>query len=94
MLAWPADAHRLDALRAAAVPRLLLVAPGQAPPSLGDDLEDWVRQPADHEEIELRCRRLARFARELLDGRMSPDEGDEARAVGPARSTPTDLRVS
>jgi hypothetical protein len=64
MLSWPADAGRLEALRDAAIPRLVLVAAGTSAPVLDDELEDWVRLPADDQEISLRSQRLARHARE------------------------------
>jgi DNA-binding response OmpR family regulator len=58
LVRWPDDADRLGALRAAAVPRLLLVAPDAAPPAVVDPLEDWVRLPADDEELAARLATL------------------------------------
>jgi DNA-binding response OmpR family regulator len=58
LVRWPDDRDRLAALRAAAAPRLLLVAPGAAPPVVVDALEDWVRLPADDAELAARLATL------------------------------------
>jgi hypothetical protein len=55
LVAWPAETERCAALAARGVPRLLLVATGNTPPPPTDDcLQDWVRVPADGEEVALR----------------------------------------
>jgi hypothetical protein len=64
ILVWPQDAGRLETLRAVGSPCLVLVPPSEPAPGLDGDLEDWVRLPADAQELELRRRRLARLARE------------------------------
>lgn len=61
LVRWPAEQHRLGRLRDAARPRLLLVAPGAAPPLHGDVLEDWMRLPGAVGEVASRVRRLARI---------------------------------
>ena len=61
LVRWPAEQVRLDRLRGAAHPRLLLVAPGAAPPLHGDVLEDWMRLPGESGELVARMRRLASF---------------------------------
>jgi hypothetical protein len=58
VLSWPQDAERLEALRAAGRPRLLLVPAAAVPPVVDDELEDWVRLPADADEVRLRRRRV------------------------------------
>jgi hypothetical protein len=63
LLAWPADAARVAELRLAARPRLLVVEPGAAPPTSADLLEDWVRSPADPDELAIRRATLADRAR-------------------------------
>jgi hypothetical protein len=60
---WPDEAEVRADLRARLRPRLLLVAPDAAPPDVVDDLEDWVRVPADERDISVRANRLARLAR-------------------------------
>lgn len=64
ILAWPQDADRLEVLRAAGVPRLVMVPADEEAPLLDGELEDWVRLPADGHECALRARRLARLASE------------------------------
>lgn len=54
---WPAEAERLDQLRSAGTPRLVIVADGR-PPVVADALEDWLRAPADEEELATRLETL------------------------------------
>jgi DNA-binding response OmpR family regulator len=61
LVAWPAESDRCTALAAQGVPRLLLVATGTPPPPPSSDcLQDWVRVPADGEEVALRVLGLQR----------------------------------
>jgi len=62
VLQWPAESGLRSELRVRAVPLLWRVAPGARPPQIDDELEDWVREPADSAELALRCRRLGRLA--------------------------------
>ena len=48
---WPDEQPRLERLRSAGTPRLLLVAPEAPPPVPLDPLEDWVRLPADDRDL-------------------------------------------
>ncbi|WJV51021.1 helix-turn-helix domain-containing protein [Streptomyces flavofungini] len=45
----------VDELRLRKAPRLLLVLPGEEPPTTLDPLEDWVRLPVDERELRVRC---------------------------------------
>jgi two-component system OmpR family response regulator len=76
VLRWPHDAHVREHLATFAQPRILLVEPGDAPPTLLDRLEDWVRTPPDPEDLRARTRELQRRA---LDATPAPpiidDEG-------------------
>lgn len=54
---WPAEADRLERLRAAREPRLVVVEHGQ-PPVTTDELEDWLRAPADETELRIRLSTL------------------------------------
>ncbi|MGH9116589.1 MAG: helix-turn-helix domain-containing protein [Acidimicrobiales bacterium] len=55
LVAWPAESDRSTALAAQGAPRLLLVTTGSPPPPpTADCLQDWVRVPADGEEVALR----------------------------------------
>jgi hypothetical protein len=56
---WPAEAARRDDLVGRGLPRLLVVAEGEAPPVAADDLEDWVRG-GDPVELYVRKERLRR----------------------------------
>jgi len=59
ILRWPEEAARLDALRSACRPRLLLLAPDVAPPDAADCCEDWVRLPASDADIGARAAGVA-----------------------------------
>jgi DNA-binding response OmpR family regulator len=54
---WPAEADRLERLRARHEPRLVVVEEGP-PPTTDDWLEDWLRAPVDEEEIRIRLQTL------------------------------------
>jgi hypothetical protein len=56
---WPAEQDRRDELRRAGQPRLLLVERG-APPIPTDELEDWIRLPADDLDLRVRVEALRR----------------------------------
>ncbi|HSO94720.1 MAG TPA: helix-turn-helix domain-containing protein [Acidimicrobiia bacterium] len=59
LVRWPDESERLETLRSAGTPRLLLVAADEAPPVTVDPLEDWVRLPADEAEIRARLATLS-----------------------------------
>jgi hypothetical protein len=71
LVPWPDEEVALDALVRTGHPRVLLVAASAAPPDVRDVLEDWVRVPVDHGDVEVRARRLARIAL----ARRSPANG-------------------
>jgi hypothetical protein len=71
LVPWPDDDAALDDLALVGRPRILLVAPTAPPPDVRDPLEDWVRVPVDHGDVEVRARRLARIAL----ARRSPANG-------------------
>ena len=54
---WPAEAERLERLRAAREPRLVIVEHG-VPPVVTDELEDWLRAPADESDLRIRLATL------------------------------------
>ncbi|HZM39191.1 MAG TPA: winged helix-turn-helix domain-containing protein [Acidimicrobiales bacterium] len=56
---WPAEQDRREQLRRAGQPRLLLVERG-APPIPTDELEDWIRLPADDLDLRVRVEALRR----------------------------------
>jgi Transcriptional regulatory protein, C terminal len=56
---WPAEQDRREELRRTGQPRLLLVERG-APPIPTDELEDWIRLPADDLDLRVRVEALRR----------------------------------
>lgn len=54
VLRWPEDEELRQQLAWFALPRILLVEVGTRPPDLLDELEDWMRTPAD--PVDLRAR--------------------------------------
>ena len=62
VLHHPTDAHVREHLAAFRQPRILLVEPGEEPPALLDELEDWMRTPADPADLQARSRELQRRA--------------------------------
>jgi two-component system, OmpR family, response regulator len=61
----PAGAARLDELRQLCIPRLIVVGPDDDAVSTTEELEDWVRLPADDRDVRSRLRRLRELARHL-----------------------------
>ena len=57
---WPEESDRRRRLCDRNTPRLLLVDPDAAPPLTVDVNEDWVRLPADHEDVQARVESLRR----------------------------------
>ena len=71
LIPWPDEESALEELARAGRPRILVVAAAVPPPDVRDPLEDWVRVPVDHGDVEVRARRLARIA----VARRSPANG-------------------
>ncbi len=59
MLRWPEEEARRSLISQARAPRLLLVADGEDPPTVADCLEDWIRLPAEENEVRARVDALA-----------------------------------
>ena len=57
---WPAEQHRRVELQHAGRPRLLLLEDGSPPPTVDDDLEDWIRVPASDDDLRARVDGLRR----------------------------------
>lgn len=62
VLRWPAEEARRLHLAERGVPRLLLLGEDEAPPSVLDDLEDWVRAPLSAADLAVRAEPLRRRA--------------------------------
>jgi len=56
---WPRDEALRGSLARAGVPRLLVLAPGQAPPEQLAFDEDWIRAPFEEEDLRARARNVA-----------------------------------
>jgi two-component system OmpR family response regulator len=59
VLRWPDQADEADRLASLGRPRLLVVEPGVAPPRDASCLVDWLRLPADDEDVRARVAALA-----------------------------------
>jgi len=59
LLRWPLERDRRDELRREGRARLLLVEGDVAPPTVADELEDWIRLPADDADVQARVAVLA-----------------------------------
>jgi hypothetical protein len=71
---WPAEAQRLEHLRARGEPRLVVVEHGP-PPTTEDWLEDWLRTPVDEEEVRIRLETLRARARNQTTDEPVFDDG-------------------
>jgi DNA-binding response OmpR family regulator len=63
LVRWPSDESTRVRLREEGVPRVLLVEGGAPPPSIGDELEDWIRVPAEEADLHARVDAIERRAR-------------------------------
>jgi len=93
LLRWPAAQAQLEDLRAARLPRLIIVESDVTPPEMVDELEDWVRLPAERADIDIRAKTLARRAQKIrrpvlsnegvmsFEGRSVPLSPVEAQVV-------------
>jgi two-component system response regulator TctD len=73
LLHWPRDHDQRAHLADAMLPRLLLVTAGETPPDPRDDLEDWIRLPADERDVAARLRALAERAERSLEATVIID---------------------
>jgi|SRR6056297_3341616 len=58
LVRWPDERERREQLRQSGHPRLLLLENGEPAPVSGDELEDWIRLPADEADLRARVARL------------------------------------
>jgi DNA-binding response OmpR family regulator len=96
VLKWPEEEPERRRLASAGAPRLLLVAPCAPPPSSVDALEDWLRLPAEPEELVARRASLQRRARGRAaldavpvlddDGRLHAADGSAWVALPPVEA--------
>lgn len=72
---WPGEGVRRERLRRERRPRLLLLEEGTPPPDEVDDLEDWIRLPADDLDVKARSEHLRVRSRRHLGVMPSLDVG-------------------
>lgn len=83
LVQWPSEEQRLSQLRRDDIPRLILVPEGMAPPLSAAVLEDWIRLPADNDDIRARVRVLSDRASGIEDARVPElDENGLLRVSG------------
>jgi DNA-binding response OmpR family regulator len=75
LVRWPSDEESLESARRGALPRLLLVEGDSPPPVVDDELEDWIRVPADEAELRARREALARRATQHAEHPELDDDG-------------------
>lgn len=79
LVRWPGDEASRVRLRNAGIPRLLLVEETAAPPAVLDELEDWIRVPADEVDLHARVETLDRRARARTSALPDLDENGVLR---------------
>jgi DNA-binding response OmpR family regulator len=82
LVRWPSDDSTRVRLRDGGVPRVLLVEGDAPPPDVSDDLEDWIRVPADEVDLHARVDALARRARSRAADRPTLDDDGVLRVNG------------
>ncbi|HZN15743.1 MAG TPA: helix-turn-helix domain-containing protein [Acidimicrobiales bacterium] len=75
LIRWPDEADELDGLRMRRIPRLLLVAENESPPTDGDPFQDWIRLPATDSDLHARIRALELRAQATPDAPEMPGDG-------------------
>ena len=88
MLRWPAEADERARLATAGRPRLLVLHGDEPPPLVWDDLEDWVRTPADPVEVQSRVATLAERAATIVAPTPTVDADGIVRWRGEWASVP------
>ncbi len=82
LLRWPDDERGRRRLATKGVPRVLLVDAGSAPPVVTDELEDWIRVPADEVDLHARVAALERRTRARADTVPTLDDDGVLRHAG------------
>ena len=80
LVRWPAEEPRRAVLRDEGIPRLLLVENGAPPPRTTDELEDWVRVPADEVDLHARVDNLNRKMQSRSESLPDLDDDGVLRA--------------
>jgi DNA-binding response OmpR family regulator len=82
LLRWPEEEERRRELRRAGVPRVLVVEGSADPPVVEDELEDWLRVPADDRDLAARVDAVGRRLRNGTAESPTIDDDGVLRAEG------------
>src|ERR1700730_4748060 len=82
MVPWPTQEMHRSTLSSVRRPRLLLVDPGVPAPRVTDVLEDWVRLPANDEDVQARVATLAARSESVVSARPGLDADGVLRYDG------------
>ena len=82
LVRWPSEERTRARLCEAGVPRVLLVEGGAPPPAVSDELEDWIRVPADEVDLHARVDAIARRVRSRTSDSPSLDDDGVLRFGG------------
>ena len=82
LVRWPSDDSTRVRLRDDGVPRVLLVDGDAPPPVVSDELEDWIRVPADEVDLHARVDALERRMRSRAAGSPTLDDDGVLRVNG------------
>lgn len=93
LVRWPEQTDRRAQLAAAFQPRLLLLSPGTPPPLTWDDGEDWVRLPADDDEIRARALHLVRHGTFAAPVPIVDTDGIVRTASGLVAVSPLEAKI-
>jgi hypothetical protein len=94
LLHWPRDQESRSQLAQAMLPRLLLVPPGERPPKPSDELEDWIRLPADERDVAARLRALSERAERSFEATVVIEGGCLRRGSTTLPLSPTEVRFA
>jgi Transcriptional regulatory protein, C terminal len=94
LLHWPRERDRREQLASTMRPRLLLVGTGDVPPAEGDELEDWVRLPADERDVAARMYVLSERAAASLRAIVVVDGCLLRRGGGQVELSPSEAALA
>lgn len=82
LVRWPSDEPTRIRLREEGIPRVLLVEEAAPPPAVADELEDWIRVPADEVDLHARVEAIERRLRARLSVAPTLDDDGVLRFGG------------
>ena len=94
LLHWPRDQEQRARLAEAMLPRLLLVPTGVRPPKPGDELEDWIRVPADERDVAARLGALSERAERSFEATVMMDGRCLRRGATTTTLSPSEARFA